>query len=62
MTKEQTQYQIGCERKLIQRLQRSQQLMREYDLHIRPNGIGADIAAFDTAIENAEARIKELME
>ena len=62
MTKEQTQYQIGCERKLIQRLQRSQQLMREYDLHVRPGGIGADIAAVDTAIENAEARIKELME
>ena len=62
MTKEQTQYQIGCERKLIERLQRSQQLMREYDLHVRPNGIGADIAAFDMAIESAEARIKELME
>lgn len=62
MTKEQTQYQIGCERKLIQRLQRSQQLMREYDLHVRPGGIGADIAAFDMAIESAEARIKELME
>jgi hypothetical protein len=29
--KEETQYQIGCERKLIQRLQRSQQLMREYE-------------------------------
>jgi hypothetical protein len=42
-------------------LQRSQQLMREYDLHVRLGGIGADIAAFDTAIENAEARIKELM-
>jgi hypothetical protein len=62
LTKEQTQYQIGCERKLIERLQRSQQLMREYDLHVRPNGIGADIAAFDMAIESAEARIKELME
>ena len=59
---EQTEYQIGCERKLIERLQRSQQLMREYDLHVRPNGIGADIAAFDMAIESAEARIKELME
>jgi len=43
-------------------LQRSQQLMREYDLHVRPGGIDADIAAFDMAIENAEARIKELMQ
>ena len=62
MMKEQTQYQMACERKLIQRLQRSQKLMREYDIGIRPGGIDADIAAFDMAIENAEARIKELME
>jgi hypothetical protein len=36
--------------------------MREYDIGIRPGGIDADIAAFDMAIENAEARIKELMQ
>jgi len=59
---EQTEYQIACERKLIERLQRSQQIMREYDIGIRPGGIDADITAFDMAIESAKARIKELME
>lgn len=57
MTKEEMEFEIACERKFIEKQKLKKQAMHENNLGVREGGISSDLAAFDIAIERAEARI-----
>ena len=50
-------YQIALERKFIEKQKLKKQAMHDNNLGVREGGISSDLAAFDMAIERAEARI-----
>lgn len=57
MNKEEMEFEIASERKFIEKQKLKKQVMHDNNLGARAGGISSDLAAFDMAIERAEARI-----
>jgi len=57
LNKEEMEFEIASERKFIEKQKLKKQAMHDNNLGVREGGISSDLAAFDMAIERAEARI-----
>jgi hypothetical protein len=57
LNKDELEFQIATDRKLIEKHRASQELMRTQNSGVRSGNISADLAAFDMAIQKAELRI-----
>jgi len=57
LNKEEMEFEIASERKFIEKQKLKKQAVHDNNLGVRPGGISSDLAAFDMAIERAEARI-----